>query len=77
MGQSLSVACVLGGRVSRILSDCPFPLMAPTLPDALAGTIIRNDIAPRFRKGDFYGGILSGLRGIAAATRGEYKAAPL
>ena len=47
------------------------------LPDVLAGTIIRNDIAPRFRKGDFYGGILSGLRGIAAATRGEYKAAPL
>ena len=46
------------------------------LPDVLAGTIIRNDIAPRFRKGDFYGGILAGLRGIAAATRGEYKAAP-
>ncbi len=47
-----------------------------TLPDVLAGTIIRNDIAPRFRKGDFYGGVLAGLRGIAAATRGEYKAAP-
>ncbi|MFQ5692611.1 MAG: TPM domain-containing protein, partial [Nitrospinota bacterium] len=46
------------------------------LPDVLAGAIIRNEIAPRFRKGDDYGGILAGLRGIAAATRGEYKGAP-
>jgi uncharacterized protein len=44
------------------------------LPDAMAGAIIRNEIGPRFRKGDFYGGIAAGLRGIAAATQGEYKA---
>ena len=43
------------------------------LPDALAGTIIRNEIAPRFRKGDYYGGIVAGLRGIVAATKGEYQ----
>ena len=47
------------------------------LPDALAGAVIRNEIAPRFRKGDFYGGILGGVQGIMAATRGEYKAPPV
>ncbi len=46
------------------------------LPDALAGTIIRNEIAPRFRKGDYYGGIVAGLRGIVAATKGEYQGQP-
>jgi uncharacterized protein len=46
------------------------------LPDVLAGTIIRNEIAPRFRKGDYFGGIANGLRGIVAATMGEYQGQP-
>jgi uncharacterized protein len=45
-----------------------------SLPDALAGTIIRNEIAPRFRNGKFYEGIDAGLQAIMAATKGEYKA---
>ena len=44
------------------------------LPDVLAGSIIQNEIAPSFRKGDFNGGILAGVRAIMAATQGEYKA---
>src|SRR4030066_2408113 len=44
------------------------------LPDALAGTIIRNEIAPRFKTGQFYQGIDAGLSAIIAATKGEYKA---
>jgi uncharacterized protein len=46
------------------------------LPDALAGTIIRNEIASRFREGQFYQGIEAGINSIIAATKGEYKASP-
>lgn len=46
------------------------------LPDALANSIIRNDVAPYFRKNLYYEGTLSGLNGILAATRGEYKGNP-
>jgi uncharacterized protein len=44
------------------------------LPDALAGSIIRNEIAPRFKEGQFYRGIDAGVTAIMAATKGEYKA---
>ncbi|PID63094.1 MAG: methanol dehydrogenase [Ignavibacteriae bacterium] len=43
------------------------------LPDALASSIIRNDVAPYFRKNQYYEGTVSGLNSILAATRGEYK----
>ena len=46
------------------------------LPDALAGTIIRNEISPRFRDGQFYQGIDAGINALIAATKGEYKAGP-
>lgn len=46
------------------------------LPDALSGTIIRNEIAPRFKEGQFYQGIEAGINSIIAATKGEYKASP-
>jgi uncharacterized protein len=46
------------------------------LPDALAGTIIRNEIAPRFKDGKFFQGIEAGISSIIAATKGEYKAGP-
>ncbi len=43
------------------------------LPDALASSILRNEVKPYFRKGDYYSGIASGLNSIIQATRGEYK----
>jgi uncharacterized protein len=46
------------------------------LPDALAGTIIRNEIAPRFKAGQFSQGVEAGIDSIIAATKGEYKAGP-
>jgi len=46
------------------------------LPDALAGQIIRREIAPHFRVGDYYGGLRAGAEGIMAATKDEYKAEP-
>lgn len=43
------------------------------LPDALSSSIIRNDIAPYFRKNEYYAGINSGIDAIIAAIGGEYK----
>lgn len=42
------------------------------LTDLLAGRIIDNEISPKFKQGDFDGGIVSGVVGIAEAVRGEY-----
>ena len=42
------------------------------LPDALAGSIIRNEVAPRFRSKNFREGIIAGLSAIILATKGEY-----
>jgi uncharacterized protein len=46
------------------------------LPDILAGQIMRNEIFPEFRKGDYAGGIRAGVDAIMRATRNEYKAEP-
>ncbi|MGB8367972.1 MAG: TPM domain-containing protein [Limisphaerales bacterium] len=43
------------------------------LPDALCKRIIDEQIAPRFKAGDFEGGLTAGVQAILAATRGEYK----
>jgi len=42
------------------------------LTDLLAGRIIDNEISPKFKQGDFDGGIVAGVVGIAEAVRGEY-----
>ncbi len=42
------------------------------LPDALASSIIRNEIAPYFRTGNYFAGVRAGVRAIDAATKGEY-----
>ena len=46
------------------------------LPDALASSIIRNIIAPYFRKGDYFSGIYKGISAIMSAVNGEYQALP-
>ena len=43
------------------------------LPDALASSILRNDVRPHFKHGDYYAGIQSGLSSIMRAIKGEYK----
>lgn len=43
------------------------------LTDLLAGRILDNELRPRFRNGDFDGGIAAGVVGMAQAVRGEYK----
>lgn len=45
------------------------------LTDALSNRIIRNEIAPEFRRGDYESGVLAGVNGIISAIGGEYTAA--
>lgn len=42
------------------------------LTDAISDQIIRNEIRPRFREGDYAGGIAAGVSSIMAVTKGEY-----
>ncbi len=42
------------------------------LPDALAGRIIQNEVVPRFRAGDFEGGVTAGVDAIVASVDGTY-----
>lgn len=46
------------------------------LPDVTAHRIIEEQITPRFRAGDYPGGLEAGVGAIIAATKGEYKAEP-
>ncbi|MFY8037325.1 MAG: TPM domain-containing protein [Cyclobacteriaceae bacterium] len=44
------------------------------LTDAISNRIIRNEMAPAFRRGDYDGGVLAAISSIKAAIRGEYAA---
>jgi uncharacterized protein len=46
------------------------------IPDAIAKRIIDQDITPRFRQGDFHGGIEAGTRRIVGLIDGEALPAP-
>ena len=43
------------------------------LTDLLAGRIIDYEITPRFKEGDFDGGVIAGVASMAEAVRGEYQ----
>jgi uncharacterized protein len=47
------------------------PGLEGVIPDAVAGRIQDDVILPRFRGGDFDGGVLAGVEALAAAARGE------
>lgn len=44
------------------------------VPDAIASSIIRNEIIPSFKEEDYFAGIDSGIDAIQKAIGGEYKA---
>lgn len=44
------------------------------LTDLISGRIIRSEIIPKFKEGDFNGGIEAGINAIVSVVRGEYKA---
>jgi uncharacterized protein len=43
------------------------------LPDAVCSQIIENEIKPRFKAGDYEGGLAAGINAILAAAKGEYR----
>ena len=43
------------------------------IPDATAKRIIEQEIKPRFRSGDFEGGLVAGVQAILQAAKGEYR----
>ena len=44
------------------------------VPDITANAIIKNDITPRFKAGDYYGGLDSATTDLIKYTKGEYTA---
>lgn len=46
------------------------------LPDGLIGQIIRDEMEPNFKHGDFYAGFEAGTNALMDAARGEYTAEP-
>ena len=46
------------------------------LPDAVCGRIIRNEIVPAFKTGNYYEGFSKAANAIIKATKGEYTADP-
>lgn len=44
-----------------------------TLPDALAGRILREEVVPRFRDGDYPAGLAAGVDAILGALDGSYR----
>ncbi len=42
------------------------------LPDAVCGRIIRNEMVPSFKEGNYYDGFVKGVDAVIAATKGEY-----
>jgi uncharacterized protein len=45
------------------------------VPDAITHEIIQNDITPRFKQGDYYGGLNSATDDLTKYMKGEYKSA--
>lgn len=44
------------------------------IPDGVTGSIIRNDITPNFRSGDYFQGLSAAAASLIKAAAGEYKA---
>jgi uncharacterized protein len=42
------------------------------LPDATSKLILKNEVSPNFKEGNFYKGIENGINGIILAVKGEY-----
>jgi uncharacterized protein len=43
------------------------------MPDAICKRIIENEIKPRFKTGDYDGGLTAGVNAMLAAAKGEYR----
>lgn len=67
-------AVVLVSRDDRQLFIATGFGLEGAIPDAVASRIIRNEITPAFRRGDYYSGLNRGVGAMMAAAAGEYTA---
>ncbi|WP_118953303.1 TPM domain-containing protein [Taibaiella helva] len=64
---------ILVSSEDRKINISPGQGLEGVLTDAMCGRIIRNEIAPEFRSGNYYNGLDKAARAVIAATKGEYK----
>jgi uncharacterized protein len=72
IGKDNGVILLIFKQDRKIRIEVGYGLEA-VLTDSLAGEIIRNNIAPYFRRGEFFGGIWNGVSAIISAIKGEYR----
>lgn len=69
-GKDNGVLVVVAPQDRRMRIEVGYGLEG-TLPDAVAARIIRNVMTPRFKQGDYDGGIAEGAKAIVARLEGE------
>lgn len=67
---------ILVSKNDRKMNISPGYGLEGALTDAMCGRIIRNEMAPEFKKGNYYVGLQRAANAIIAATKGEYKGDP-
>ena len=70
-GSDNGVILLIAGKEHKIRIEVGRGLEG-RLTDLVSGRIIRNEIAPRFKAGDFDGGVTAGVAAIMAVVKGEY-----
>ncbi|MEI9849522.1 MAG: TPM domain-containing protein [Sphingomonas sp.] len=73
-GASNGIILLVAPKERKVRIEVGYGL-EPIMTDALAGTIIRDTILPRFRDGDMAGGIMAGSQEIAAQMKLPLEAA--
>ena len=68
-------SCVVALNDRRVRIEVGYGIEG-ALPDATANRIIQQDIVPQFKRGDYYGGINTGVDRIMRAIEGEPLPAP-
>jgi uncharacterized protein len=74
-GKDNGVLLLIAMQERRVRIEVGYGLEG-ALPDALSGQIIRREIGPQFRGGNYYAGINAGIDAIMLATQNEYAASP-
>lgn len=64
---------VLASKDDRKINISPARGLQGALPDIICGRIIRENIVPNFKAGNFYNGFSDGVDRIISATKGEFK----
>jgi uncharacterized protein len=72
MGNDNGILFLVAIKDRKMRSEVGYGLEG-VLPDALASSILRNEVGPYFRKGEYFEGIQNGLNSIKKAIKGEYK----